>query len=340
MKSSVLLIYTGGTIGMHTDPESGALVPFDFHAIYEEFPALRRLGANIEVLPFEPIDSSNASSELWVRLAEKIAENYDRFDGFVVLHGTDTMSYSASALSFMLHNLAKPVVFTGSQIPIGVLRTDGRENLITAIEIAATKDSKGRAAVPEVSLYFQNRLFRGNRTTKQSAEELSAFASNNYPPLAEVGVSIHYNEQFIHRPEKGAEFSVQTALERDVAVIKIFPGLTESILRAMLASGAKGVVLETYGAGNAPTKEWFIGALREAIERGVSVVNVTQCSNGEVNMDIYETGVALQKIGVISGRDMTTEAAVTKMMYVLAQTDSPEERAKLLKESICGEIGR
>ena len=325
---------------MHTDPESGALVPFDFHAIYEEFPALRRLGANIEVLPFEPIDSSNASSELWVRLAEKIAENYDRFDGFVVLHGTDTMSYSASALSFMLHNLAKPVVFTGSQIPIGVLRTDGRENLITAIEIAATKDSKGRAAVPEVSLYFQNRLFRGNRTTKQSAEELSAFASNNYPPLAEVGVSIHYNEQFIHRPEKGAEFSVQTALERDVAVIKIFPGLTESILRAMLASGAKGVVLETYGAGNAPTKEWFIGALREAIERGVSVVNVTQCSNGEVNMDIYETGVALQKIGVISGRDMTTEAAVTKMMYVLAQTDSPEERAKLLKESICGEIGR
>lgn len=340
MKSSVLLIYTGGTIGMHTDPESGALVPFDFHAIYEEFPALRRLDANIEVLPFEPIDSSNASSELWVRLAEKIAENYDRFDGFVVLHGTDTMSYSASALSFMLHNLAKPVVFTGSQIPIGVLRTDGRENLITAIEIAATKDSEGRAAVPEVSLYFQNRLFRGNRTTKQSAEELSAFASNNYPPLAEVGVSIHYNEQFIHRPEEDAKFAVQTALERDVAIIKIFPGLTENILRAMLASGAKGVVLETYGAGNAPTKEWFIGALKEAIARGVSVVNITQCSNGEVNMDIYETGVALQKIGVISGRDMTTEAAVTKMMYVLAQTDCPEERARLLKESICGEIGR
>ncbi len=340
MKSSVLLIYTGGTIGMHTDPESGALVPFDFHAIYEEFPALRRLDANIEVLPFEPIDSSNASSELWVRLAEKIAENYDRFDGFVVLHGTDTMSYSASALSFMLHNLAKPVVFTGSQIPIGVLRTDGRENLITAIEIAATKDNKGRAAVPEVSLYFQNRLFRGNRTTKQSAEELSAFASNNYPPLAEVGVSIHYNEQFIHRPEEGEEFFVQTAVESDVAVIKIFPGLTESILRAMLASGAKGVVLETYGAGNAPTKEWFIGALKEAIDRGVSVVNVTQCSNGEVNMDIYETGVALQKIGVISGRDMTTEAAVTKMMYVLAQTECPEERARLLKESIAGEIGR
>lgn len=340
MKSSVLLIYTGGTIGMHTDPASGALVPFDFTHIYEEIPSLRRQEVDIEVLPFEPIDSSNASPELWVRLAEKIAENYDKFDGFVVLHGTDTMSYSASALSFMLHNVAKPVVFTGSQIPIGVLRTDGRENLVTAIEFASAKDSKGRARVPGVSLYFQNRLFRGNRTTKQSAEELSAFASNNYPPLAEVGVSIQYNDPYISRPKAGAPFGIQTALECDVAIIKIFPGLTESVLRAMLSSGVKGVVLETYGAGNAPTKEWFIGTLKEAIAKGISVVNVTQCSNGEVNMDIYETGVALQRIGVISGRDMTTEAAVTKMMYVLAQESTPAGRRRLLKKSICGEFGK
>lgn len=338
MKRSVLLIYTGGTIGMHTDPESGALVPFDFNHIYEEIPSLRSLDVEIEVLPFEPIDSSNASPELWVRLAENIRDNYEKFDGFVVLHGTDTMSYSASALSFMLHNLAKPVVFTGSQIPIGVLRTDGRENLVTALEIAAARDGLGRAAVPGVSLYFQNRLFRGNRTTKQSAEELSAFASNNFPPLAEVGVSIHYNEPFIYRPKEDEVFGIDTALERSVAIIKIFPGLTEEIFRAMLASGVKGVVLETYGAGNAPTREWFIGALKEAISKGISIVNVTQCSNGEVNMDIYETGVALQNIGVISGRDMTTEAAVTKMMYVLAHESTPEGRAQMLKESICGEM--
>ena len=325
---------------MHTDPHSGTLVPFDFNHIYEEFPSLRRLDVDIEVLPFEPIDSSNASPELWVRLAEIIRENYDRFDGFVVLHGTDTMSYTSSALSFMLTNLTKPVVFTGSQIPIGVLRTDGRENLITAIEIAAAKDSKGRAEVPEVSLYFQNRLFRANRTTKQSAEELSAFVSNNYPPLAEVGVSIQYNRNYIIRPKREGVFGIDTSLCEDVAIVKIFPGLNERVFRAMLSSGARGVVLETYGAGNAPTKEWFIGALREAIESGISVVNVTQCSDGEVNMDIYETGVALQQIGVISGRDMTTEAATAKMMHILAHESNPKRIAILLKKSICGEIGR
>ena len=275
-----------------------------------------------------------------MKLAEIIRENYDRFDGFVVLHGTDTMSYTSSALSFMLNNLTKPVVFTGSQIPIGVLRTDGRENLITAIEIAAAKDSMGRAEVPEVSLYFQNRLFRANRTTKQSAEELSAFVSNNYPPLAEVGVSIQYNRNHIRRPKREGAFGIDTALCEDVAIVKIFPGLNERVFRAMLSSGARGVVLETYGAGNAPTKEWFIGALRETIESGISVVNVTQCSDGEVNMDIYETGVALQQIGVISGRDMTTEAATAKLMHILAHESNPKRIATLLKKSICGEMGQ
>ncbi|MDY3978571.1 MAG: asparaginase [Tidjanibacter sp.] len=340
MKSSVLLIYTGGTIGMRTDPVSGVLVPFDFGHLYEEFPALKELGVDVTILPFDPIDSSNASPELWIHLAEIIRDNYNGFDGFVVLHGTDTMSYSSSALSFLLDGLAKPVVFTGSQIPIGVLRTDGRENLITAIEIAAAKDRQGRAEVPEVALYFQNRLFRANRTTKNSAEELSAFVSNNYPPLAEVGVSIQYNHTAIMHPRTDRNFTIDTLIDRRVAIIKIFPGLTEPVFRAMLSSGVRGVVLETYGSGNAPTYGWFIGALREAIASGLTVVNVTQCSDGEVNMDIYETGVALQQIGVISGKDMTTEAAITKMMCVLARCNDRKHIADAIKRPWRGEISR
>lgn len=336
-RASVLLIYTGGTIGMKTDPVTGTLVPFDFNGIYDEFPSLRRLDADLEVLPFDPIDSSNVDPSLWVRLAEIIRDNYDRFDGFVVLHGTDTMSYTSSALSFMLENLGKPVVFTGSQIPIGVLRTDGRENLITAIEIAVSKEN-GRSIVPEVSLYFQNRLFRANRTKKYSAEELSAFASFNYPALADVGVGIHYRHNAIAPYPKG-EFKINTAVSRDVLVLKIFPGITEPVIRAMLsAEGVKGVVLETYGAGNAPTFCWLIGVLEEAIKRGIHIINVTQCASGAVNMDIYETGRRLQDIGVISGRDITTEAAITKMMLLLGRNYSPDEFVDLMKSSIRGEI--
>ena len=336
-KASVLLIYTGGTIGMKTDPRTGSLAPFDFNAVYDEFPSLRRLEVEIEVLPFEPIDSSNVSPELWINLALIIKENYERFDGFVVLHGTDTMSYSASALSYMLDNLGKPVVFTGSQIPIGVLRTDGRENLITAIEIAAAKEN-GMSVVPEVSLYFQNRLFRGNRTKKLSAEELSAFASYNYPALADVGVGIHYRNSSVMKPGKGM-FAINTKLSRDVTVIKIFPGLTEKVLRAMLfAEGVKGVVLETYGAGNAPTDDWFINALTEAIGQGVYVMNVTQCASGSVNMDLYETGRRLREIGVINGHDITTEAAVTKMMFMLGQELGRAEFVKMMECPFRGEM--
>lgn len=337
-RSSVLLIYTGGTIGMKTDPVSGTLVPFDFNGIYDEFPSLRRLDVDLEVQPFDPIDSSNADPELWVRLAEMIRKHYDRYDGFVVLHGTDTMSYSSSALSFMLENLGKPVVFTGSQIPIGVLRTDGRENLITAIEIAASKED-GRAIVPEVALYFQNRLFRANRTKKHSAEELSAFASHNYPALADVGVGIHYRYGAIDRSRTEAPFAVDTSVSREVAVVRIFPGMTEPVFRAMLsAEGVRGVVLETYGAGNAPTFGWFIGALEEAISRGVHILNVTQCVSGSVDMDIYETGRRLQDIGVMSGRDITTEAAVTKMMCLLGRGYGAAEFAGLMKCSLRGEM--
>ncbi|MEG2614478.1 MAG: type I asparaginase [Alistipes sp.] len=342
MKSSILIIYTGGTIGMKTDPDTGALVPFDFSAIYDEFPSLKRLNVDIDVLALDPvIDSSNVSPANWVELATLIRDNYARYDGFVVLHGTDTMSYTASAMSFMLENLSKPVVFTGSQIPIGVLRTDGRENLITAIEIAGTQLA-GRPEVPEVSLYFQNRLFRANRSTKGSAEALNAFRSYNYPPLAEVGVNITYNVPAILKCEDTTpELRIATHLSDGILVIKIFPGLDERTLRAMLAvEGLKGVVLETFGAGNAPTTDWFIRALEEAIARGIILLNVTQCAGGRVAMELYETGLRLQKAGVLSGCDMTTEAAVAKLMYVLGLGRSADETRELLRKPLKGEFTR
>lgn len=337
MNTKILLIYTGGTIGMKADPESGALRPFDFNDIYEEFPYFRKLCVDLGVVSLIPIDSSDVTPELWRTMAEIIRDNYDAYDGFVVLHGTDTMSYSASAVSFMLENLSKPVIFTGSQIPIGVLRTDGRENLMTAIEIAAASINN-KARVPEVALYFQNRLFRANRTTKHSAEQLNAFRSDNYPALADVGVTIHYNTEYII-PAPCKPFSVSTQMDCNVAIVKIFPGLTHEIFASMLNMPAiRGVVLETFGSGNAPTAPWFISTLREAIERGVIVMNVTQCEGGSVAMDMYQTGVELKKIGVVSGGDITTEAAVTKMMCLLGQKSENSELCQLLSIALRGEM--
>jgi L-asparaginase len=336
---SILIIYTGGTIGMVNDPVTGTLVPIDFRHISEQVPELGRFGFKLETVTFDPvIDSSDVSPDTWVRIANTIFKEYDHFDGFVVLHGTDTMAYSASALSFMLSGLEKPVIFTGAQLPIGVLRTDGKENLITAIEIAAAREN-GLPLVPEVCIYFENRLLRGNRTIKFSAEHFNAFASPNLPPLAEAGLQIRYNRNLIRYPTVRRPLKVAAGFDTGVALLRLFPGIGQGVVRSLLGTkGLHGLILETYGTGNAPTLDWFLDELRSFIAEGGIVLNVTQCPAGSVEMGLYETSSGLLAAEVISGRDITTEAAVTKMMTLLGSSLPKAMVETLLSKSICGEM--
>lgn len=338
MKSKVLLIYTGGTIGMMQDPATGQLKPFDFRHLKLQIPELNKFEVDLSAVSFDkPIDSSDMQPEIWVEMAKIIEKNYAKYDGFVILHGSDTMSFTASALSFMLENLGKPVVLTGSQLPIGTIRTDGKENLITAIEIAAAKE-KGKPVVTEVCIYFEYQLYRGNRTHKYNAEHFQAFRSSNYPVLAEAGVHLKYNKEHFAMPTKG-KLKVHTELDPNIAILKLFPGITPAVVEAVLSSkGLKAVILETFGSGNASTSKWFTDSLDRAIKRGIVVLNVTQCNAGKVEQGKYATSAAFQKMGVIGGSDMTTEAAVAKLMHVLANTKKKSEIAKMLKTSLRGEL--
>ena len=322
---------------MH-DPETDALKPFNFKALTQQMPELQKFNIKLSSISFDkPIDSSNMNPEIWIKLAEIIQSNYHLYHGFVILHGSDTMAFTASALSFMLQNLSKPIILTGSQLPIGMIRTDGKENLITAIEIAAAQKN-GKSIITEVCVYFEYKLYRGNRTLKYNSAHFDAFRSPNYPALAEAGINIDYNPNYFLKPSK-KQFKIQTQFENNILVLKLFPGISKAITLATLDnSHIKAVLIETFGAGNAITEAWFIGALKSLIDKGIIVYNVTQCSEGRVIQGMYETSNQLKKIGVISGQDITFESAITKLMFVLGQKLSIEKSKKMLEANLVGEI--
>lgn len=338
--NKVLLIYTGGTIGMGRNPITGALEPLNFKHLKEHLPEFKYIKADIDVHQFNPpIDSSDMSPRMWTKLVELIARCYDRYDGFVILHGTDTMAFTASALSFMLQNLTKPVILTGSQLPLGQLRTDGKENLLTSIELAAMYDNEGHAMVPEVCIYFNGHLLRGNRCTKRNADGFDAFDSFNYPHLCETGVDFTFHKHHILKPDYTQPMVPFGEMNRNVIIFSLFPGIQESIVRHVLETPQlRGIVMRSYGSGNAPHYEWITQSLREATERGVVVVNVSQCVCGRVEMGRYDTGYQLQDAGVISGRDSTVEAAATKLMYLNARYPDVAQVRQMMERSLAGEI--
>ncbi|MDD7760493.1 MAG: type I asparaginase [Candidatus Limisoma sp.] len=339
-RPKIMIIYTGGTIGMIENPVTHSLQPFDFTHLIDNVPKIKKLDYEINNIQFHPpIDSANMDPERWVEIARSIADNYADYDGFVVLHGTDTMAYTASALSFMLENLHKPVIITGSQLPIGEVRTDGEENLITALQIAAATDIDGEPMVQEVAILFEDYLWRGNRSTKISADYFNAFKSNNYPYLAKIGLDIQFHKERLLRNHAHRPLKVQYNLDRNVMFLTLFPGITETTLRHLLATpGIKGIVMKSFGAGNAPTDRWFVDAIHDAVKRGIVIVNVTQCVNGGVNSERYMTGNAMSAAGVISGNDITSEAALTKLMYLFGMGLTADEVKKYLNFSLCGEV--
>lgn len=338
--NQVLLIYTGGTIGMGQNPKTGALEPLDFNHLISQIPEFSSIKTGIEVYQFTPpIDSSDMNPSLWAQLVKIISDKYDQYDGFVILHGTDTMAFTASALSYMLENLTKPVILTGSQLPIGQLRTDGKENLVTSIEIAAAHHEDGTPIVPEVCIYFSGRLLRGNRSTKMNADGFNAFDSFNYPHLADAGVSIVYHEEYILRPDFNRPMIPYYASDPNVVVFTLFPGIQDHIVRHMLeAPELRGIIMRTYGSGNAPQRPWLLKMLKEASDRGVNIINISQCAAGTVEMARYDTGYQLKNAGIISGYDSTVESAVAKLMYLQGLYSDPQMVRNGMNCNMRGEI--